>query len=389
MIIRNLKIYTMDDAGIIENGYVCIDEGKITRVGTGEPECTGEVYDGRGGWLFPGFIDGHTHLGIIENALSFEGDDCNEMSDPITPQLRGIDGINPMDQCFTEALRSGVTCVGVGPGSANPIGGQFCVIKTSGVRIDNMTIKAPSAMKFALGENPKGVYHGKNQSPETRMATVSLMREALLKAKKYSEAMQKAQNADEDEECDEPEFDFKSEALLPVIRGEMPAHFHAHRADDIFTAIRIAKEFNLNYALIHCTEGRLIAQELAKDGVRAFVGPNLCDRSKPELRELSFKNPSELDKAGVMIALTTDHPVIPVEYLTLCASLAVKAGMDEYNAYKAITINPARILGVDDRVGSIKEGKDADLVIFDGNPLEVMTKVRCVIADGKTAFGAI
>lgn len=391
VIIKNLKLYTMDDYGIIENGYICIENGKITRVSEGEPVgLSGEIIDGRGGYMFPGFIDGHTHLGIIENAISFEGDDCNETNDPITPQLRGIDGINAMDPCFGEALRAGITCVAIGPGSANPIGGQFCIVKTHGVRIDNMVIKAPSAMKFALGENPKGVYHGKSQTPETRMATVSLIREALMKAKKYAEALDRVDAASDGvDDCEEPEFDFKCEALLPVIRREIPAHFHAHRADDIFTAIRIAKEFNLKYNLVHCTEGRLIADEIASEEVGVFVGPNLCDRSKPELRELSFANPSALDWAGVAIGLTTDHPVIPLEYLPLCASLAVKAGMDEYNAFRAITINPARILGIDHRVGSIREGKDADLVIFDGNPLNVMTKVRCVFSDGRLVHGSL
>ncbi len=388
MIIKNLKIYTMESDKIIENGYIKIESGKIAAVCAGEPPVDTDTLDGGGGWCFPGFIDGHTHLGIIENAISFEGDDCNEMSDPVTPQLRAIDGINPMDKCFSEAVAAGITCVGIGPGSANPIGGQFCISKTHGMRIDSMTLKSPSAMKFALGENPKGVYHGKNQTPETRMATVSLIREALLKAKRYSEALIKAKES-EDEDIEEPELDFKSEALLPVVRGELTAHFHAHRADDIFSAIRIAKEFDLKYSLIHCTEGRLIADELAKEGVGAFIGPNLCDRSKPELRELSFRNPSELDSAGVKIALTTDHPVIPVEYLPLCASLAIKAGMDEYSALQAITINPAQMLGISERVGSIEAGKDADIVIFGGNPFEVMTKVRCVFIDGKLVFGSL
>lgn len=385
MIIKNVKIYTMEEPhGIIEKGYVEIENGKIARVGEGEPAGGGEVCDGRGGWLFPGFIDGHTHLGIIENALGFEGDDCNETSDPVTPQLRAIDGINPMDPCFGEALRAGVTCVAVGPGSANPVGGQCCVLKTHGVRVDKMVLRAPSAIKFALGENPKGVYHAKNQAPETRMATAALIREALMKAKKYAEAWDKAAAEEDDEE---PEFDFKCEALLPLVRGEVPAHFHAHRADDIFTAMRIAREFNLKYSLVHCTEGQMIAHEIAAEGVGAFVGPNLCDRSKPELKALSFANPSALDAAGVLIGLTTDHPVIPAEYLPLCASLAVKAGMDEYHAFRAITINPAKILGIDHRVGSIRPGKDADLVLFDGNPLAVMTRVRCVFCDGQPVCG--
>lgn len=378
--IENVKIYTMEeDTGVIDCGYVIIEDGKIAEIGRSEG-------DGSGGWLFPGFIDAHTHLGLIGDSLNFEGDDVNETGDAVTPQLRGLDAINPLDRCFTEARESGITCVASGPGSANPIGGQFCAIKTAGVRIDSMTLLAPAAMKFAMGENPKSVYHGKNQSPETRMATAAIIRENLFKAKKYSEAMIKAQTPPEkedDDENEEPEFDIKMEALVPVVRGELAAHFHAHRADDIFTAIRISKEFGLRYSIIHCTEGYLVADELKKEGVTAIVGPNLCDRSKPELTALSFENPALLSKAGITVAITTDHPVIPLQYLPLCASLAVKAGMDTDAALRAITINPARILGIDGRVGSIKTGKDADMVLLDGNPLEIMTRVKQVFIDGK------
>ncbi|MDD6800570.1 MAG: amidohydrolase, partial [Firmicutes bacterium] len=254
MKIENVKIYTMDPAlGVIPCGFIEFDAGKITAVGA----CEG---DGSGGILFPGFIDGHTHLGLSEDSLTFEGDDLNEGTDPITPQLRAIDAINPLDRTFTEAREAGITCVAAAPGSANPIGGQIAVLKTAGKRVDDMIIAAPAAMKFALGENPKGVYHEKNQTPETRMATAALMREQLFKAKKYAEALDKYEkqrqeyldNPDENDEPSEPEFDFKSEALLPVIRREIPVHFHAHRADDIFTAIRIAKEFHLRYTIVHC-----------------------------------------------------------------------------------------------------------------------------------------
>lgn len=378
--IENVRILTMEkEVGVIECGYVVIENGKIAEIGP-------YAGDGSGGWLMPGFIDGHTHLGMLEDSLGFEGDDLNETSEPICPQLRAIDAINPMDRCFSEARAAGITCVAAGPGSANPIGGQFAVIKTAGHWIDRMVVAAPAAMKFALGENPKEVYHGKNQSPETRMATVALIRETLMKAKKYSEAMLRSQQEpEEDEEVpDEPEFDSKMDALMPVIRGELCAHFHAHRADDIFTAVRIAREFDLRYTLVHCTEGHLIAEDLAEIGVNALVGPNLCDRSKPELRELAFENPGILHNAGVLVGITTDHSVVPIQYLPLCASLAVKAGMPWEAALEAITINPARILGVDDRVGSIRVGKDADLVLTDGDPLAMMTKVKQVWIDGKT-----
>jgi imidazolonepropionase-like amidohydrolase len=379
--IENVKIYTMEpDTGIIDCGYVEIENGKITGIGKYDG-------DGSGGYLLPGLIDAHTHLGLIGDSLSFEGDDVNETGDSVTPHLRGLDAINPFDRCFADARAGGITCVAAGPGSANPIGGQFCAIKTAGIRVDSMVVTNPAAMKFAMGENPKSVYHGKNQPPETRMMTAAIIREYLSKAKKYSDAVLKAKQQpekDDEDENEEPDFDMKMEALMPVVRGELAAHFHAHRADDIFTAIRISREFGLRYSIVHCTEGYLIADELKKDGVTAIVGPNLCDRSKPELSALSFENPVVLSRAGIDIAITTDHPVIPLQYLPLCASLAVKAGMDTYEALRAITINPARILGIDNRVGSVKAGKDADLVLFDGNPLDVMTRVKRVIINGET-----
>jgi len=375
MKIENVKIFTMDEeVKIIDCGYVCFENNRITEIG----KCDG---DSSNGWLFPGFIDAHTHLGLIEDSLSFEGDDINETGDPFVPHLRSIDAINPLDRTFEEARQNGVTCVAAGPGSANPIGGQICVLKTAGRRIDNMVIKEPAALKFAFGENPKMVYHGKNQMPETRMTTAAIIRENLFKAVKYNTAMDKA-NEPVEEAPDEPDFDIKLESLRRVIKGDIPAHFHAHRADDIFTAIRIAKEFNLKYVLIHCTEGHLIADELTKENVCAVIGPNICDRSKPELKSLTFENPKILDENNIKICITTDHPVIPVNYLTLCAALAVKSGMNMYNAFKAITINPAEILGVDDKIGSIKIGKDADLVLFDGNPLDIMTKVKKVWING-------
>lgn len=379
MKIENVKIYTMENEyGIIENGYVCIENGKITEIGN----CDG---DGSGGWLFPGFIDAHTHIGLLEDSLNFEGDDINETNDPALPHLRGIDAINPFDRAFEEARENGITCVAAGPGSANPIGGQISVLKTYGKRVDKMIIKQTAAVKFALGENPKSVHHGKNQMPETRMATAAIIRENLYKALKYSVALDKCKEMDENGEPigDEPDFDLKLEALVPIVKGEQPIHFHAHRTDDIFTAIRIANEFNLKYVLIHCTEGHLIADELAEENVYAVVGPNLCDRSKPELKSLTFENPKILDEAGIKISLTTDHPVIPVYYLPLCAALAVKSGMDTYSALKAITINPAEILGVEDKVGSIKIGKDADLVLFDSNPLDVQAKIKNVWINGE------
>ncbi len=390
MIINGLKIFTMtDEYGVIENGYIKIEEGKITALGEGERTDDDTVlYES--GWLFPGFIDGHTHIGIAEDSLGFEGDDINETGEPVTPQLRSLDGINPFDRAFSEACAAGVTCVAVAPGSANPIGGQICVIKTDGRIIDRMLVREPAAMKFALGENPKTVYHGKNQSPETRMSTASMIREALIKANEYKEQYDKyrksLEKGNEEEEEDKPEYDGKNDALMRVLRGETEAHFHAHRADDICTAIRISREFGLHARLVHCTEGHLIADYIAEfcrdTGAGVFCGPYLSDRSKPELSNMTFDNPGILSRAGVPVGITTDHPVTPLKYLPMCAALSVKSGMAKEEAYRALTVNPARLLGVDDSVGSIKPGLDADVVLFDGDPLEMFTKVKRVYING-------
>ncbi len=379
MLIKNLTIETMSAAGLVRGGWILIENGKISDIGNGNaPEYDGEIYDGEGLTAYPGFIDAHTHLGIVEDSLDFEGDDCNEDSDPITPHVRALDGINPFDRCFTEAREAGVTCVAVAPGSANPIGGQVCIIKTIGKRVDKMLVKAPAAIKFALGENPKNTYHAKNSAPVTRMATAALMRENLAKAKKYLDDLNRSEA---DEELDAPEYDIKLESLLPLLRGEICAHFHAHRADDIFTAIRIAEEFGIKYAIVHGTEGHLIADEL--EGVAVIAGPNLCDRSKPELREQTFKNPAELLSGGALVALTTDHPVSPLNYLPLCAAMAKKEGLPPSAALEALTINPARILGIDERVGSLEKGKDADILLVRGDVLSLEHTVEAVFIDGK------
>lgn len=383
MILKNLRIMTMDKAGIIGRGFVEFENGKIIALGEGEPS-GGEQIDCGGLTLAPGFIDAHTHLGIAEDSIDFEGDDTNEDSEPITPQMRALDGINPFDRCFSEARAAGVTAAAVAPGSANPIGGQICVLKTVGKRVDSMILRAPAAIKFALGENPKSTYHSKNLAPVTRMATAALIRETLYKARRYADDLEAAAG---DDELDPPEYDIKSESLLPLLRREIPAHFHAHRADDIFTAVRIAKEFDLDLVLIHCTEGHLIADELSELRVPAVVGPNLCDRCKPELREQTFENPRILSEAGVELALTTDHPVTPLQYLPLCAEMAVRNGLDEYEALRALTINPARILGLSERIGSLRPGKDADMVLIDGSPLS--GRVRAVFIDGRLVSGEL
>lgn len=379
--IKNGHIYTM--AGkVLENGSILIKDGKIIEVGEDlkVPE-NAEVIDAQGKMITPGFIDAHCHLGMFEEGIGFEGSDGNEMTDPITPQLRAIDSINPMDISFREAYEGGVTTAVTGPGSANVIGGTFAALKTYGHRVDDMVIKDPVAMKIAFGENPKRVYNGQKKSPMTRMATASLLRETLFKAQTY---MNKKENEDETKR---PDYDIKMEAMLPVLKREIPVKAHAHRADDIFTALRIAKEFNIDITLDHCTEGHLIAEDLAKEGKTAIVGPSFGSRSKFELQNKTFETPKVLIEAGVKVAITTDSPVIPLQYLSLCAGLAHKAGLDEMETLKAITINAAEIVGLDHRIGSIEVGKDADIVIFDGNPIkDIDYKTYMTIIDGKVVY---
>lgn len=381
ILIKNGTVLTM--AGkIIENGCVLVDGSKIKYVGE-EKQFEGdvEVIDANGGYIMPGMIDAHCHLGMWEDGVGFEGADGNEATDPITPHLRAIDGINPMDKTFKEAYENGITCVCSGPGSANVICGSFAVIKTYGKRIDNMIVKSPAAIKVAFGENPKSTYHDKHEMPTTRMGIAALLRDTLYKAQEY---LNKKENAEEEE--DKPDFDMKYESLIPVLKREIPLKVHAHRADDIFTAIRIAKEFNIDLTLDHCTEGHLIADELKEEGYPLIVGPSLSERSKVELRELTFETAGILSKKGIDIAIMTDHGVIPIQYLPLCAALAVKHGMDEMEALKAITINPAKILKIDDRVGSLEVGKDADIVVLDKFPLDVMAKTQYVLIDGRIVF---
>lgn len=382
MLIKNIKIETITK-GVIERGFIEIAGTVIRALGT-MVECPqtydGEILDGEGACAYPGFIDGHTHLGMFGDSLGFEADDGNEETDPSTPHLRAIDAVNPLDYCFKEALDCGVTSVITGPGSANPIGGQMAAIKTYGKCIDRMIIKAPACIKFALGENPKTVYNGKNQTPMTRMATAAIIREQLAKTKKY---LRDKDEARADEDAEEPELDMKCEALIPLLNGEITAQIHAHRCDDIFTAVRIAKEFGIPFTIAHCTQGHLVADELASEGISALCGPILCDRSKPELKELTPTSPGILSKKGILTAIVTDHPVIPVQYLPLCAGLAVREGMEYTEALKAITINPAMINGIADRVGSLEMGKDADIVLFREDPLTVAAKPAAVFVNGK------
>lgn len=382
MLLINATIYTMEDA-VIEHGYVQIKDGKISAVGSMErvPQDE-EILDLKGKALYPGFIDAHCHMGMAEEGLDFEGDDLNEMTDPVTPHLRALDAINPCNQSFPEAVDAGITTVVTGPGSANAISGQICAIKTYGRRVDKMVLKEPAAIKFALGENPKKVYNDKSETPMTRMATAALIREELRKAQRYMEDVEKAA-ADEEGETDPPEFDAKKEALVPLLKKELKAHFHCHRTDDIFTAVRIAEEFDLDYVLIHCTEGHLIADDLTEIGAPVVNGPLMCTRTKPELANASDETPGILSKAGLKVAICTDYNVIPIWMLPITAGYAVREGMDYMEALRAITINAAQICGIADRVGSIQVGKDADLLVYSCDPLTLAAKPEMVFINGK------
>ena len=368
----------------IPNGDVLIDGGSIAAVGIGltAPEGT-EVYDAAGCIVTPGLVDAHTHIGLDEEAIRWEGADYNEMSDPVTPNMRGIDGINPQDEAFRLALEGGVTAAVTGPGSANILGGTFTAIKLYGRSVDEMIIRDPVAMKAAFGENPKGCY-GQNgkKAPVTRMGIAAMLREELRKAQLYAESLELAKP-------DQPRpYDQKLEALLPVLRREIPLKCHAHRADDMLTAIRIAEEFDINITLDHCTDGHLIADILAKKGYPVLVGPSLGGKSKFELKNKTFATPGILHRAGMEVCIITDAPVIPLYHLPLCAGLAVREGLDEAAAWRAITINPAKVAGIDSRVGSLEPGKDADIAVFRGDPLhDIQARAEQVFVNGAPVLG--
>lgn len=365
-----------------EKKDLLINQGKIVKLGENlkiPADC--EIVDAEGMHVYPGFVDAHSHLGTIGSSIGFEGDDVNEMTDILTPHLRGIDCIEPMDIAFSEAKEGGVTTVCVGPGSANVVGGTFAVIKTEGKRVDNMIVRERVAMKCAFGENPKRCYRDKNNF--SRMSTAAKLRELLFKTQEYDAKLKAAG----DDATKKPAFDFKLESMLPVIRREIPLKAHAHRADDIFTALRIAKEFDVRITLEHVTDGSLITGELAKENVMLAVGPSFGARTKFELKNKSFKTPGDLANAGCHVSIITDAPVIPQQYLRLCAGLAVKEGMKEFDALKAITIHAAEHAGVADRIGSLEEGKDADIVIMNGCLFESQSDVIATYIDGKKVFG--
>lgn len=382
MKIYNVQIKTMDGGRTIPNGWIEVENGKITAVESGTPEnITESDINGKSGLLLPGFIDAHTHLGIIENGIDFEGDDCNEATDPFTPQMRTIDGINPFDRCFEEARKRGITSVVVTPGSANPCGGEIIAMKTMGRRADDMLIKT-TGIKFALGENPKRTYNDRDEMPVTRMATAAVIREGLAKAVRYLDDVNVFES--DRENHDMPEYDIKCEALIPLLNGEIAAHFHCHRADDMFTALRISKEFGLKAVIVHATEGYLIADILGTEkGIAAISGPVICDRCKPEMKGLDIKNTAELVRNGVKTSICTDHPVIPIQYLPASAAMAVKGGLDYESALEAITIKAAEIADIDKTTGSITVGKDADIQLYHGNPLDIANEPELVMIGGK------
>lgn len=379
MVIINGKILPMEGKNI-ENGFVRIKGKKIAELGDMseyESKKEDEVIDVQGAWVLPGLIEAHAHIGITEEKWGTMGDDCNEETLPVTPALRAIDAVNPMDPAFHDAIEAGITSVMAGPGSANVVGGQFVFMKTQGRCIDNMIVRHPAAMKVAFGENPKVNYGDKDQLPSTRMGIAALLRKTLYEAVQYK--------ADR-ENGNLVQRDFEIEPWIPVLSREIPLKAHAHRTDDILTAIRIAKEFEVDITIDHGTEAHLIADEIKESGFPVIVGPDLTARSKIEVKNMDFKTNKILHDAGVLFSITTDHPVSLIQYLPLCAGLAVKHGLPMEEGIKAITINPARICRVDDRVGSLKKGKDADIAIFSGNPLEVFTETLYTIIDGQVIY---
>ena len=382
ILIKNGYVKTMA-GNDIPNGSVLIgDDGRIAAVGAGLDAPEGaQIIDAEGRLVTPGCIDAHCHIGLDNQAMGWEGRDYNEIIDPLTPQLRAIDSINPMDEAFPLALKGGVTTACTGPGSANVVGGTFVAIKLYGKRVDKMILKDPIAMKCAFGENPKRCYgQGLKKSPTTRMATAALLRELLNKTKRYLQDKEAGKN---------PAYDMKLEAMIPVIKGELPLKAHAHRSDDIFTSIRIAKEFGVKLTLDHCTDGSLIADELAAEGFPAFVGPTFGGKSKIELMNKSFCTPRDLTKAGVKVSIITDSPVIPLQNLPMCAALAANAGLNAEDAWKAITINPAESIGIADRVGSLEVGKDADVVIWTADPMTTVgAESHITFVDGKIVYQA-
>lgn len=370
--LTNGTVYTMEDT-ILQNGIVLIEDTKIVAVGNdiSIPQDT-KVIDVAGRIITPGFIDAHTHIGIDEEIHQPIGDDCNEMTEPNTAELRAMDAINYRDLAFQDAAKAGITTVMITPGSANVFGGLITVMKTAGKTYKDMLVNGEAGLKMAFGENPKRVYGEKDKTPSTRMATMAIARQGFYEAKEY------LNKSEEDKE-----FSLQTEHIARALDGGIPVRAHAHRADDIMTAIRLRDEFHLDLVIEHCTDGHLIVEELLEANVPVAVGPSFSNRAKAEMEHVTFRTPGILANAGVEVAIITDAPCTPIQYLPVCAGLAMREGMKEYDAFKALTITPAKILKVDNRVGSLKAGKDADIVVWDGHPFEIMGKPNMVFVNGK------
>ena len=382
MIIKNGLVF-LPEEGFVKKD-IQMKDGKILKISDSILNDQGvKEYDASGQYVMPGMIDAHSHIGLFNEAMRWEGEDGNEGSDPVTADMNAMDAINPFDESFEEALRGGVTTACTGPGSANVIGGSFATISLFGKIVDQMVIQYPAAMKCAFGENPKGWYgQSDNKAPMTRMGVGALLRESLIKAKNYKNKKEEAESKEEVFEIDP-----KLEALLPVLNKEIPLKAHAHRADDICTAIRIAKEFDVLLTLEHCTEGHMIADYIAENKLCAMVGPTFGSRTKIELKNISFDTARILTEKGIKVSIITDHPVIPQGSLNMCAALAMKAGLPEKEALKAVTINPAQVLGIDHLKGELRESLDADVVIWDKHPLDLQAKTERVYVLGQEVFG--
>lgn len=370
------------DGPVVEDGAIVLRDGRIEALGSTEevtvPE-DAEVVDAAGGWVLPGLIDAHVHLGVWEEGEGWAGQDTNEMTDPVMAAARALDGINPREQGFDDALMGGITTVNVNPGSGNPIGGQAVALKTYGRYVDEMILRDPSGVKAALGENPKRVYGEQKKTPSTRLGVALVLRRAFAAARSYQARLAAAEGKPVD-------TDLVSETLVKVLEREIPWRQHCHRADDIATALRLADEFGYRLVLDHGTESYLLADLLAEKEVPVLYGPLIVSRSKVEVRDRSLAAPGILDRAGVEVSIITDHPVVPIEYLITQAALAVREGMERESALRAVTINPARVLGVEDRVGSLAVGKDADVVLWSGDPLDLQSRVLRTWQDGVEVY---
>lgn len=379
LLIKNAKVLPIEGA-YLPQGDILTEGSRIEAVGNDLSAPNARVIDARGLYALPGLVDAHCHIGMWDDSMGFEGSDGNEITDPVTPQMRALDSLYARDRCFGEALEGGVVTVATGPGSANAIGGQFLAMKTAGRYLEDMVIREPLALKMAFGENPKRCYGEKGKLPMTRMGTAALIREAFVKAQTY---MRKMDNPDPEKR---PDRDLSMEVLVKALRREIKVKAHAHRSDDILTAIRLGREFGLDLTLEHCTEGYLILDRLAREGLPVTLGPLLSERSKIELGNLTFKAPAMFEQAGVKFALMTDSPVIPEQYLAVQAAICVREGLSEEGALRAITLNAAEAIGLADRVGSLLPGKDADICLYTGHPLDARSRVTHAIVNGEVAF---